>query len=259
MTRLKTTPRLKITFLITAAICSPANAEPLGGVESIYSLFMTKRSTSAQDAYQHTATPDSNGLSFVCLKDPKDEYYVGAAQFQTIDAPIEAVAKILTSFDRYSDWTDGLVESYAKKLAGDKFLVSTEQEIPVPFVSNIHTQLIYEVKTAKDRVTLRYQLGKSDSLTAYDGVIVLESTANHGTRFAEYDILNADWGVAKAMGAKKIWSDSLKAMYQGDFALKTQAENPSMPVKEVRKKSIKMAGEQDFKDCFEKRVELSDK
>ena len=255
---------MKITILISLGAAAlyfllslSASAASLGGVESTYTQTLLTRLDAKDDVYRDIVKPDANGLSFVCFKDPKDEYYIGAGQFQTIDASIEAVAKILTDFDKYPQWTDGLVDSKSKKTGDDTYLVSTEQEIPIPLVSNIHTQFVYEVKTTKERVTLRYQLKKSDSLTAYDGLIILESLAPNKTKFTEYDTVNADWGVAKAMGAKKLWSDSLKAMYQGDLALKMQAENPETVLKDVLKKSLKTADQQDFKDCFEQRREMT--
>lgn len=246
---------LSTTLFLTFAEF-PSYGHSLGGVESAYTSLLFARMNTKDDGFRDAVQPDTHGMGFVCFKDPKDDFYIGAGQFQTIDAPMALVAKVLTDFETYPQWTDGLVGSNAKKIESDLYLVSTEQEIPIPLVSNIHTQLLYEVKTGKDQVTLRYQLKTSDSLTAYDGLIILEALGPQKTRFTEYDILNADWGVAKAMGAKKLWSDSLKAMYQGDLALKMQLEAPEVPLKEILKKSLKIAEQQDFTSCFDARREF---
>jgi hypothetical protein len=232
--------------------------EPLGGIETPYTQKMNDRLQAKENPHrnQGETVADERGIRFVCFRDAKDEYYIGAAQFQTIAARIDVVAKILGEFDRYVEWTEGLVKSKTEKISPNRFLVALEQEIPVPLVSNIHTQLLYEVDTTKDRVTFRYQLKKSDSLVAYDGIIILESAPNNSTVFSEYDILNADWGVAKALGVKKIWSDSLKAMYQADLAVKFQAETPDMPLKKVMKSSVEAASKKDFRSCYDQRQPL---
>jgi hypothetical protein len=46
-------------------------------------------------------------------------------------------------------------------------------------------------------------------------------------------------------------------MYQGDLALRMQAESPETSLKEVLKNSLKIAQQQDFKDCFDQRRELT--
>ena len=260
MNRLSEIPRILIFCIAAAIFCPVASVvlayEPLGGIETQYSQKLNDRMLGKGNLHLNQGQADERGIRFVCFRDAKDEYYIGAAQFQTIAARVDVVAKVLSEFDRYVEWTEGLVKSKTEKISANRFLVALEQAIPVPFVSNIHTQLLYEMETGKDRVTFRYQLKKSDSLVAYDGIIILEAAPNNATAFSEYDILNANWGVAKALGIKKIWTDSLKSMYQADLAVKIQAETPNLPLNKVLKSTVEIAAEKDFRSCFEQRQPL---
>ena len=60
------------------------------------------------------------------------------------------------------------------------------------------------------------------------------------------------------MGTEKIWKDSLRAVYQSDFALKLLTEGAgSMTPEQALVKRQKLAEAQDFKNCIDSKKSLN--
>lgn len=204
---------------------------------------------------QPFATP---GLSLKCFAHKSNDSYIGVKQEQVIAAPLVAVSAILDDFAGYTNWIDGVIASKGQDLGSGNWLVTTEQEIPIPFVSNIHTKMLYFTAKEARRTVYRYQLHESDSMIAYDGLIVLTKIDDRTTSFTEYDFFDAAWGMAKALGWRAIWKDSLRAIFQSDIALKTKAEHPQTAWKTILDDSNSMAKEQDFTKCIGNRSPIEE-
>ena len=140
--------------------------------------------------------------------------------------------------------------STGEAMGDGHWLVKTETEVPVPFVANVTTAMLYEITEGQQKVTLRYQLKASSSLTAYDGFMVLEAIDEHTTRFTELDALNANWGILKVSGRKGVWEQTLEPMYQSDVALKLLAENPQMTGADAQRAAIRMTKSQTLEPCL---------
>ncbi len=188
----------------------------------------------------------SESFKLQAIQSEADPLIIGAAQFQTIDASLERVTQVLDQFEDYPRIFDGLKKAEVRErkvlASGDLMRLFFEQSVPVPFVPNDVSEMIYEVnKKIKGRTTYRYQLHEGNHLVSSDGLVVLESISPTKTQYFEIDFFNAEWGFAKAMGAKKIWENSLKGLLQSDLAFKLKAEDPKKPLEEVLSESKKLA------------------
>jgi hypothetical protein len=91
-----------------------------------------------------------------------------------------------------------------------------------------------------------------------DGLVVLESLSPEKTRYFEIDFFNARWGFAKAMGAKKIWENSLKGLTQSNFAFKLKAEDPNKSLDAVLSESKKMTRDYPIENRYLNRIQQKD-
>jgi hypothetical protein len=223
--------------------------EESGKIQSKWSPVFEAFSRNDQDIKKLFQENNSESLSLNCFRDHDDELYIVAGQYQTINAPMEDVYAVLTRFDQYKDWNDGMVVSQAKKLDDRHWSFTLENKVPILFVPNIQTTLWYETTKSPEKDMLRYTLQKSTSLTKYDGLIVLMPMDATHTKFMELDAINADWGILKAAGREKVWTTSLEPLFQSDIMVKLISENHGEQKSDMMKQSKKTSDAYDFSHC----------
>jgi hypothetical protein len=231
----------------------------LGGVETPYTAEILSLLNAWPPAGLGQWMASANPIALHCFKTEGNDFYIGAGQFQKIAAPIERVTAVLDDFGGYVGIFKDMLKVEVKNRDGNRLITYWEQKIPFPLVPNVKQELIYLLKEQKDangrrRKIYRYQLKSGSQLTADDGAIVLESHGEKETWYAEFDFFNADWGIVKSFGEKTVWKDSLEGLAQSDLALRLRAEHPEWNKEQVLKKSESMAGDLNFKECFEHRL-----
>lgn len=246
-----------LALLTTLLIPTPSWAwdlSSLQGIDTDYSKALHSLALEGADSYLPLSNPDLDGIALICFSHPANDLYMGVGQFMKINAPLERVTQFLERFEDYPKWTDGLLSNSAQKLKDGKFLVSSEQHVPIPFVSNVHSRMIYSVEKKDNKVFFRYQLKSSNSLTAYDGFILLEENKDRTTQYIEYDFWDADWGLGKSFAKDRIWADSLQGIYQWDIAFKLRSENLNITDHEVLDVSKKKAKIKSLEPCLTNKV-----
>jgi hypothetical protein len=196
--------------------------EKLPGIESVPSTYLIEllKDWPKKDPFKPSPAP-SPGLQIVCLETPGNSLYFGAEQVMQVRAPLSRVAQIIDDFSEYPALFDGLLSQN-----GNLLVVASEQHIPIPFVPNEKSEMYYLVnEPSSSRRVYRYQLKSSNHMKANDGLIILEKKSDSLTSYTEFDFWDADWGVAKALGAEKIWKDNLEGLYQSDLAILLRAEH----------------------------------
>lgn len=226
-----------------------AHADAPPGVQSPYTAAV-KTFLEKHDAEIERATFES-ALRFECYSDSRSEFAIGVRQTFLIQAPLSEVIKVLDGFSDYTSIFDGMRRAEVKSEFAGGYTFFTEQDVPVPFVPNERNEMIYRVdQHAGIDKSYRYQLLKSNHLKYNDGLIVVKTKTPGTTLYDEIDFWDADLGLAKTLGAKKVWKDSLEGIYQADLAVQLKAEKKEMTNAQILKASKKQAAEQDFNSCI---------
>jgi hypothetical protein len=211
----------------------------LGGIPSPYTAALIAAVADWPPPDIDYARSDPNPVWLSALSTPDNPYYIGVEQVMAIEAPVARVDHVLRDIDHYVDYFPGYKDIHVVSRDGQRFLTSWEQIIPIPLVSNVKYDMRYGIDESQPgRVIFRYQLQDSNRLKVSDGVIVLEGKGDH-TRYTEYDFFDADYGIAKAFGSDRIWSDSLEGFYLSDVGIKLRAEHKGWPFSRVRSESAK--------------------
>jgi hypothetical protein len=245
-----------LLLLMTHAALA-AEPETLGGIVSPYTapVAALARGWPPKDLASLRERPGD--VKIRCLTHPGDGLYIGAVQFMHVNAPLAKVREILESYPDYAKLFDGLAVSEVRERQGDRLTLYTEQTIPFPFIPNEKTETYYLTTfPAPDRVFYRYQLKASNHLKFSDGLSVAEATPS-GTDYYEYDFFDADWGMAKALGAAKLWRESLNGFYQSSLAVKLKAESPGASFADIRRRSIEGTRSEPLTECYDHRREAS--
>jgi hypothetical protein len=186
---------------------------------------------------------------------------IGVIQMVMIKAPLATVAQKVDDVAGYSKMFEGLKKSEIQESIKDSDVLRQrayfEQSVPVPFVPNDKNNMVYWVKaTGETRKFYRYQFHSGNNLTSDDGLVVLDAISSRLTRYVEIDFFNANWGLAKTFGEKKIWVDSLRGILQTDYAFKLASENPTWTPDKVKKESSKLADQYPVEKRYEARTKL---
>lgn len=220
-----------------------------------------KKIASSYDSEQFKRDYKADGPSIRCFSTPDHPFYIGIEQALRIHAPLARVDATIADISGYSRIFDGMKHSGALAVSENRFLTSFEHYIPLPFIPNVKSSILYEVfRPSADRRIYRYQLLESNSLTQDDGFIWLEeTTGTQGEKevlFAQFDFFDASWGIAKALAPRKIWNDSVRGLDQSDIALQLKSENPDWPDEKVLEESKKVADEHDYEKEIKNRGPL---
>ncbi len=248
---------LRVLFQFSILISLQSHAwdlHTLGGVDSDYTKALIDYLKAPSEII--TEMNDENRVGIRCFSYPKNEYYIGAAQFYKVATTVDKLEKLLLQFADYPKWFDGLVSASATLESEHRSLVSFEQYVPVPFVSNIKYKMIYEVEASGDQHLIRYQFSSGKTMKTYDGFVLLKKDGESHTQVVEYDFIDADWGPAKVMGKSSIWTESITGMVQTDLALKLRAENSDLSDKEVMKQSKASAKKTDIQSCLDHKTKF---
>ena len=230
----------------------------LGGISSPFSEKLSEKMGQINTQFIQNHDLEKKIIDLQCMNNAKDKIYIGLGQFMLIKAPLKLVTETLESFEKYPMWFDGLVKNKAQpQTKKGEYVVESEQVLPIPFVNNIKTTMIYSIQKSEKNVLIRYQLKSSNNLTYYDGFIELQELSLGEVAFVEYDYILAEWGMAKLMGSDSIWTESLKGIVQTDLAIKMRAEKSNLTDQEVLKKSKSLAEDISFSDCIKDRAEKS--
>ncbi len=227
---------------------------PLGGEKSPYSDTIQNNIGQIKEEFSMQHELDRKSIDLICIENSQEKIYIGLGQFMLIKAPLNNLSDTLESFAKYPNWFQGLKKNTAlPQVRKGEFLVSSEQRVPIPFVENVKTTMIYSIQKLEKKVLFRYQLKSSNTLIHYDGLIELQELASGEVAFVEYDFILADWGLGKWMGADSIWTETLKGIVQTDLAIKLRVENLNLTDQEVKDKSLKMVDKVSISDCVKSR------
>lgn len=200
---------------------------------------------------------ESPAVRLECYDTPGNRFFIGARQELRVHAKLQAVREVLDDFAHYPELFDGLVKAEVREKAGNRFVVVSEQDVPIPLVPNERNEVIYWVDESPSRVTYLYQLRKSNHLTANDGAIILEALSPSETAYLELDFWDADWGIAKTFAPDKIWRDNISGLVQADLAVKLKAEHPDWANPHVFDESKKELDAAEVSSCVGSRKPLA--
>jgi hypothetical protein len=230
------------------------------GISSFYTPVLQKVESTWPIQGLSELSQQKEPLKIQALSTEGDAYFIGVVQMMTIKAPLATVAGFLDHFEEYPKYFDGLKKAQIleTKIENEEslFRIYFEQSVPVPFIPNDKSEMIYSVKTIGTSKRFdRYQFRTGNDLISNDGIIILDALSTRLTRYVEFDFWNANWGIAKTFGAKKIWDNSLSGLVQSDLAIKLKSENPTWTEKQVVSESKKMADDYPVEDRFKNRVD----
>jgi len=133
---------------------------------------------------------------------------------------------------------------------GNRFVVSTEQHIPVFFIPNLVIETTYVVERTPTRAVYRYKLKEQGRVKATDGFVVLEPLSPTRTRYVELDFIEADTG---PISMATVWEQSLSGFYRSDVALKLKAEQPALAYEKIRAEADRLYEKYPQAACYEHR------
>lgn len=207
-----------------------------------------------------TDHPIHKTIHFECYETPDDPYYIGTKHTMIIHAQIEDIHKILKDFEHYPQIFAGLMKAEIRSSDKNKYLIYSEQEIPIPFVENEKNEMFYWYhEVSSEKIIYRYQLKKSNHLKFNDGGIILESLQPDSsekapvTLFTQFDFLNTDWSLARTFGSQVVWKNTLKGLYQSDLAIQLRAENPQWKTEKILEISKDEADKFSTDECLNSR------
>ncbi len=243
-----------IFFTLIASLTHAWNLNPLGGEKSPYSESTQNNVGKIKMEFSKQHELDTKLMDLICLENAEEKNYIGLGQFMLVKAPLSSVTETLESFAKYPKWFQGLVKNIVQPQdKKSEFLVSSEQLVPLPFIENIKTTMIYTIQKLEKQVLFRYQLKSSNTLIHYDGMIELQELTPGEVAFVEYDYILADWGLGKMLGSKSIWTETLKGIVQTDLAIKLRVENVAFTDQEVKNKSSNMVDKVSILECIKNR------
>ncbi len=248
-----------LSFIFLAHLSHAWDLYSLGGISSPYSEKLSEKMGQINAEFIQNHNLEKKTIALQCINNSKDKIYIGLGQFMLIKAPLKLVTETLESFEKYPMWFQGLMKNSARpQIKKGEYLVESEQTVPIPFVNNIKTTMIYSIQKLEKNVLIRYQLKSSNNLLYYDGFIELQELSSGEVAFVEYDYILADWGMAKLLGSDSIWAESLKGIVQTDLAIKLRAEKSNLADQEVREKSKSLANNILLSECIKNRTEKSE-
>jgi hypothetical protein len=210
----------------------------LTGINSIYSerlknLFL-KNMTIPQKG-----SPDA--LKISRINTPSKELYIGMKQEMIVKASVRDVAGVLDDFAHYHEMFDDLVKAEIVSYSSSGFSLLQEQNIPIPFVSNLVFTLNYFVdKALPDRIGYLYKLRNSNNMNFNDGMIKLARISDNECYFIEYDFVSADWSLLGSIASNKIWESSIEGAILSNMIIKLRAEHPDWSYSKVKKEAKKI-------------------
>lgn len=231
-----------LTLSATASQKYPLTT-PLSGPQSLYTRKVLDLLLKWPETKKHLIQPEKpNGLAIRCLKTPENDLYIGLEQVMHVSASLERVEAVLDDVNNYARLFFGFKDVRIVSRDDNRWTISWEQEVPFFFVPNVKYDTFYLVDSSQPgRKFYRYKLKESGQLKFSDGAIIVETESNGGTLFAEFDYFEADWGILKVLGVKKIWRESIESIVLSDFAIKLKAEHPDWDyerVKDASKKAV---------------------
>ncbi len=106
---------------------------------------------------------------------------------------------------------------------GTRFVTAWEQRVPA-FFPNVTYELCHLVdKSIPGLGFYRYKLLRSDTLTASEGLVILESMGDGATQLTEYGFFNV---CPNPIPAVMVWRKSVRGALVAIMAIKLRAENP---------------------------------
>ena len=216
----------------------------LTGVNSIYSVrlknLFLKNMTIPQKG-SHDA------LKITRINTQSNELYIGMKQEMIVKASVRDVAGILDDFAHYHEMFDDLVKAEIVSYSNSGFSLLQEQNIPIPFVSNVVFTLNYFVdKALPDRMGYLYKLKSSNNMNFNDGMIKLARISDNECYFIEYDFVSADWSLLGSIASNKIWESSIEGAVVSNMIIKLKAEHPDWPYSKVKKEAKKITASYNF-------------
>ncbi len=222
----------------------------LGGVKTFYTEKLNDY-ISATLTVTANMKAEKSSILLECISNKSNKYYVGVRQEMIIHSPVKTVAAIMDDVDHYKELFPDYKDIHIIKKDGDKVLTYWEQEVPVPFVDNISYEMIYRWSWLNTQEKMyRYQLKAKTKLIASDGFIYLKELNEKDSLYIEYDFFDAEWGAAKALGARKIWYDSVAGLAYSDLATKLKAEHSDWSNAKAKTESKKILSSDSVVDCI---------
>lgn len=231
---------LLLFLLHSASILAAENISILSKLEikqSNYNNTITDIISKWSDIKPKNCKEDKNHIKINAYTLPEHEYYMAFLQKSCFKAPIDEVAKILKSFDKYSELFPDLKHVKVTDQKANNYLTSWKVRVPVFFLPNFEYQMRYLVEEKENTKIFRYHLVGGETMIQSDGVIILDKISDHETLFSEYDFYLADWGALKTFSPGRIWKDSLKGLYHSDLALKMKSENKDWDFEKSKEES----------------------
>lgn len=199
-----------------------------------------------------------NTLLIRCIQSPEDEYYIGVEQMMVVRSKLDDVKKIIEDFSSYPKLFHDLKDVRVTPLKEGHFFTSWTAKPPVFFVSDPKYELEYHVNQINPKARVyKYNLHKSDQLTASDGMVYLKEISPNLTLYYELDFINANWGLLKTVAPGSIWPRIVKEFVHADYAIKTKAENPEWSLERARDQAEQQLEFTDVQGCVGKKLSLA--
>ncbi len=193
---------------------------------------------------------DKGPLKILCYSHPGRGFYIGAEVWQTINAPIAQVEKVINDADHYPDMFFAFDEIKKTQTTPTGWVVFWKHPIPVPFIPDLRYETTYHISKDKPgRVSYRYQMKEPITLLkSVDGLIVLDKDGEKATRIVQYLFLDGKYGPLEAFAPSKIWRENTTDVVSANLGIKLRAENPAWSRDKLK--------EEIQKGVDEKRIEL---
>ena len=215
---------------------------PLGSAESPYSSILPHWVKNLPKEIKFENSNKKDHIEIIGIETPHLPFYIGVAHRVLIKAPFARAEEVFDHFTNYPKLFKGLLSAKTLEADGNRLVTFWEEHIPIPFVPNIRSEIIYLISSlGKTKKLYRYGLKSSNRLIHNDGFMLIEALSNDETQLTEIDFFNANWGLLKSLGSNHAWKESITGLMQTDFALKLAAENPEWESKKVVETSESMA------------------
>ena len=183
-----------------------------------------------------------NSVSIQFVKVGENPWHFGILQKFRVKAPLQRLVQALDDTDSYVGIIQDLIkiEKRAVRSQND-FILFTETEIPVPFVSNDKTSMHYLVERKEKFSIYRFRLAEGNHLHQYEGLAIAAAEGSNASTYWELDVYEPGFGLNRALPVKKFWIQNAVSSAQACWAFKLKAEGFSSQPFAILEESKKRA------------------
>ena len=170
-----------------------------------------------------------------------DPWSYGVVRAMRLRASPARVRSVLDDTGAYVGLFENLL-AVKRSGAANPFTLFTETRIPVPFVANDRTSVLYAVTAEGERARTEFTLEQCNHLLHFGGVSLVTPVGPTETLLWRVIFLSPGFGAARILPPKTFWVENALGGLQTDLALRARAEAPVRPAAEILAESVAAAG-----------------